>query len=76
LLGRLRHFRSGPTIADPEAAITVVCKSLKFSEDLRRDIFSHFISGGDVTAGGVMQAVTSVAQIQPNGALLCRGDPP
>ena len=27
---------------------------------------THFIRGGDVTAGGVMHAVTSVAQILPD----------
>ena len=27
---------------------------------------SHFICGGDVTAGGVMHAVTSVAQTLPD----------
>lgn len=69
----LREFIDGITeqaavkITDPEAVITTVCKTLKFSDEQRKDIFAHFIGGGDVTAGGVMQAVTSVAQIQPDG---------
>ena len=29
-------------------------------------VFSHFIAGGDVTAGGVLHAVTSVAQTLPD----------
>lgn len=54
-------------IRDPENTITTVCKRLKFTEEQRRDIFADFIGGGDVTAGGVMQAVTSVSQRQTSG---------
>ncbi len=35
---------------------------LRFTDDQQRDILAHFIRGGDLTAGGVMHAVTSVAQ--------------
>jgi len=49
-------------IADPEAVITNVSQTLRFTEGRRRDIFAHFIQGADLSAGGVMHAVTSVAQ--------------
>jgi len=54
-------------ITDPNNTITQVCKRLKFTEEQRTAIFHGFITGGDVTAMGVMQAVTSVAQRQPSG---------
>lgn len=59
--------RAANPIHEPESAIKTVCTTLKFTENQRADILSHFIKGGDVTAGGVMQAVTSVALTQTNG---------
>ena len=37
-------------------------KTAKFSDEVTDSILAHFIRGGQLTAGGVMQAVTSVAQ--------------
>ncbi len=51
-------------LADPQDAVAVVSQRLRFSEAQQADILSHFIRGGDLTAGGVMQAVTSAAQLQ------------
>ncbi|GLW58566.1 hypothetical protein [Kitasatospora phosalacinea] len=53
-------------VANPEATITTVAQRLKFTEQNRADIFAHFIAGGDLSAGGVMHAVTSVAQTLPD----------
>ncbi|WP_055483184.1 hypothetical protein [Sphaerimonospora mesophila] len=53
---------SGVELADPEKTIQVVATKLRFTEEQQRDILRHFIRGGDLTAGGVMHAVTSVAQ--------------
>jgi hypothetical protein len=53
---------SGVKIADPAETIKVVGKKLAFSEDAMAGILGHFIQGADVTAGGVMHAVTSWAQ--------------
>ena len=39
---------------------------LRFTDAQQADILTHFIRGGDVTAGGVMHAVTSAAQTQPD----------
>lgn len=63
----MRHLRSieaaaGAPVTDPEATITTVSQRLKFTEATRAAVFSHFIAGADVTAGGVLHAVTSVAQ--------------
>lgn len=53
---------AGAAVAQPDATITVVANKLKFSDAEREGLLSHFILGGQLTAGGVMQAVTSLAQ--------------
>lgn len=42
--------------------VMVVGKKLAFTEDTIDDIFTMFVNGGDMTAGGVMQAVTAAAR--------------
>lgn len=46
--------------------IEKVGKSLNFSEAEREDVWTHFMIGGQTNAGGVMNAVTSVAQTVEN----------
>jgi hypothetical protein len=58
---------AGHVLADPQEAVAVVSGRLRFTDDQQRDILSHFIRGGDVTAGGVLHAVTSVARTLPDG---------
>lgn len=58
---------AGHELADPQEAVAVVSQRLRFTGDQQRDILSHFIRGGDVTAGGILHAVTSVARILPDG---------
>ncbi|MGH3287553.1 MAG: DUF932 domain-containing protein, partial [Streptosporangiaceae bacterium] len=53
---------AGHPVADPQEAIKSVSQRLRFSDAQQAAILGHFIRGGDVTAGGVMHAVTSVAQ--------------
>ncbi|MEN3540811.1 DUF932 domain-containing protein [Microbispora sp. ZYX-F-249] len=53
---------AGAEIADPDNTIRAVTTKLRFTDDQQREILRHFIRGGDLTAGGVMHAVTSVAQ--------------
>ena len=53
---------AGKPVTDPAGAVRVVSTRLKLPEDRQADILNHFIQGADATAGGVMQAVTSVAQ--------------
>jgi hypothetical protein len=53
---------AGKPIADPTKTVEAVAKRLRFSEEDRAGIFAHFIRGGTVTAGGVLQAITSYSQ--------------
>lgn len=54
-------------IADPAAAVEVVTKRLKISEAEAATVLDHFIRGGQVTAGGVGHAITSMAQEVTDG---------
>jgi hypothetical protein len=49
-------------VADPEATIKQVASSVGFTKDEAAGILSHFIRGGQMTAGGVVNAVTSYSQ--------------
>lgn len=49
-------------ITGAEATIKTVAKKLAFSEEITAGVLDHFIRGGQLTAGGVMQAVTSFSQ--------------
>lgn len=53
---------AGVPLADPQATITTVAQKFQYSQDEQAGILAHFIRGGQVTAGGIMQAVTSWAQ--------------
>jgi len=66
-----RHLRgieaaAGTRITDPEATIATVSQRLRFTDSTRAAVFAHFIAGADGTAGGVLHAVTSVAQTLPD----------
>lgn len=49
-------------IARPDEVVRSVTKRLAFSQEAQDQVFAMFIEGGQVTAGGVMQAVTAAAQ--------------
>jgi hypothetical protein len=53
---------AGKPVENAAETIKVVAKKLAFDEETQAGILDHFIKGGDVTAGGVMQAITSFAQ--------------
>ena len=53
---------AGQPVADPQATVEIVCQRLRFTDEQQKTILAHFIRGGDLTAGGVMHAVTSTAQ--------------
>lgn len=63
---RVVEADAGKPLADPQEAIRIVGQRLRFTDSQQTDILTHFIRGGDVTAGGVMHAVTSVAQTLPD----------
>lgn len=54
--------KSTKVIGDPEKAIEVLGQKLKFSKDEQDGILRHFLMGGQSTAGGLMNAVTSFSQ--------------
>jgi hypothetical protein len=54
--------KAGVPVRHPEETVRHVAKAAKFSDDVADAILTHFIRGGQLTAGGVMQAATSVAQ--------------
>lgn len=55
--------KAGKVIHGPkDEHVKTVCKKLKFSEETTQGVLDHFIRGGQMTSGGVMQAVTSYAQ--------------
>jgi hypothetical protein len=55
---------AGQSLADPQEAVRTVSQRLRFTDAQQDDILTHFIRGGDVSAGGLMHAVTSAAQTQ------------
>jgi hypothetical protein len=55
---------AGHPVTNPEETVRTVSQRLRFTDAQQNDILNHFIRGGDVTAGGVMHAVTAAAQAQ------------
>jgi hypothetical protein len=58
--------QAGHPLADPQHAVEVVSARLRFTDVQQATILAHFIRGGDITAGGILHAVTSTAQAQPD----------
>ncbi|MEW2425884.1 DUF932 domain-containing protein [Streptomyces nigra] len=53
---------AGKALDEPTKTIEHVTKTLSIGNEAKDMILAHFIRGGQMTAGGVMQAVTSSAQ--------------
>lgn len=58
---------AGVRIVDPVKTITTVSQKLGYTKAQQASILAAFIDGGAATAGGVMQAVTYIAQHEPDG---------
>lgn len=54
--------RAGKPITAASDVIRDVAKALRFTEAERDGVFDHFIRGGQITSGGVLNAVTSFSQ--------------
>jgi hypothetical protein len=54
--------KAGKEIEEPEKSVGIVAKRLLFTKEETDMVLRHFLLGGQLTSGGVMQAVTSVAQ--------------
>lgn len=50
----------------PHATIKTIATKLCNSDEQAKDILAHFITGADLSAGGILHAVTSVAQTLPD----------
>ena len=59
--------KAATPVADPAATITKLGKALKFDETTIAGVLDHFIRGGQMTAGGVVNAITSHAQTVQSG---------
>jgi hypothetical protein len=66
-IAELEALAGKPIDDDPARAVEVVTNRLNYSDAQRADVLSMFVKGGQLTAGGVMQAVTAAAQTQPDG---------
>jgi hypothetical protein len=53
---------AGVELAKPEEVIKQVSRELVYTQTEQDTILSHFIKGGQVTSGGILQAVSSAAQ--------------
>ena len=53
---------AGTPVSDAPTVVEAVAKKLSFSKEQTAGVLDHFIKGADLTAGGVMHAVTSFAQ--------------
>lgn len=53
---------AGAEVKEPEKMVERVGKQFGFSEEEQNTVLRAFIAGGQLTAGGVMQAVTAAAQ--------------
>lgn len=58
--------RAVARVHDAQATIRYVSTQLRFTDEQQRTILEHYIAGADRTAGGILQAVTSAAQVQPD----------
>jgi hypothetical protein len=57
---------AGTPVKDAVKTVETLAKKLNYTEYQQATILDHFIRGGQPTAGGMMQAVTSAAQLQNN----------
>ena len=58
--------QAGKVIRNPEKRVTEICSALKFTEDEQAKVWEHFIRGGQGTAGGLANAITSASQLLPD----------
>lgn len=56
------HAAAGVPVADAPKTIEYVVKTLEMPKAAQAELLNHFIKGGVTTSGGILHAVTSVAQ--------------
>jgi hypothetical protein len=57
---------AGTAVPRPDDTLRVLGREMRWTEQQQRDLLAHFVAGSDLTAGGVMHAVSSLAQVQPS----------
>jgi hypothetical protein len=57
--------KAGHLASDAAKTVEVISGRLRYTEAEQAEILDHFIKGGDLTAGGIMHAVTSAARCRP-----------
>jgi len=60
------EVKAGVALKAPADDIKAIGKALAFDQSTIDGVLDHFIRGGDITAGGVLHAVTSFAQTITN----------
>ncbi|MEX5712952.1 DUF932 domain-containing protein [Parafrankia sp. FMc6] len=58
--------RAAVPVDDPAGAVEVVSRQLHYTAEQQTLILRHFVKGADLTAGGLLHAVTSAAQALPD----------
>lgn len=58
--------KAGVHISEADKTVRAIGNQLRFSEERTQGILDHFIMGGQMTAGGVLNAMTSFAQTVEN----------
>lgn len=61
-------------LTDPETTLKVVSTKLRFTDTEHKGIWEHFLTVGDRSAGGIMHAVTSYAQVLADNGDIDRGN--
>jgi hypothetical protein len=64
-IARLEEKASTP-VADMTKTVELVSKQLRYTQEQQAGILEMFAKGGQITAGGIMQAVTAYAQSVEN----------
>jgi len=59
--------KAGARLPEPEKQVKILGKRLGLSKERTEQVLAHFIMGGSLTAGGFLNAVTSVAQVCEDG---------
>jgi len=57
---------AGRPVTDPDTTIKTIATKLRYTDEQAKNILTHFIAGADTSAGGILHAVTSVAQTLPD----------
>jgi hypothetical protein len=57
---------AGIPVRDPDTTVKIVTTKLRIPESLQADLLAHFHAGRARTAGGIMHAITAVAQTLPD----------